>query len=114
MVARVEKAAGKLALDDNIGLESSLYDRVEVTNPNRSVLVKTYWGGEKVGVGDTISMSAVLEGYEGLEVSIRWQYDTGDGQWYDTGSGNNYSFILSADNYFYSWRAVVDVLNIAE
>jgi len=62
-------------------------------------------------LGDTVTLSATLIGYENTIVSVRWQYSTDEKNWVDaTGSGadtTEYSFQISSDNQSTYWRLAV-------
>ena len=99
-------------------LGKPLYQIVDEQNPDRKITIYAYWGDkEYVEVGDTIRLTAKLEGYEGLVYSLRWQtsYET-QGAWVDLqdGTGSSYTFILDDDNYTWFWRVLVDITGVTE
>ena len=66
--------------------------------------------GDSLDFGDTVSLFAVLHGYENTEYDIQWQMNSGDG-WEDIPGANDtsYSFIFTEDNYANDWRVITHV-----
>jgi uncharacterized repeat protein (TIGR02543 family) len=79
----------------------------------KTVQVESDWPEGKLGyVGAKITLSAVLNGYDGLtmgtDYKLQWQYKTTDSDWIDIAGaeGEQYIFILDEINTFYTWRVI--------
>ena len=80
--------------------------------PNRKATLYMSWGSKaKPAMGDRITLSARLEGYDGIEYSLRWQVNSGGGGWQDVpdAAGHTFSFILDEKNIDWLWRVAVDI-----
>lgn len=62
--------------------------------------------------GDTVTLVATLSGYEGLNVSLQWQYSYDGENWFDAEGANalRYSFAVSQEMAGTGWRLAVTVL----
>ena len=60
---------------------------------------------EPVYYGDTITLHSALNGYDGVEATLQWMCDRGNG-WEDVGGANSadYSFTLTEENVDWLWR----------
>jgi len=58
--------------------------------------------------GDMIELEGILIGFEGLEYTVQWQYDCGNG-WQDIDGANEliYRFEANEENLNYQWRLTV-------
>ena len=76
--------------------------------PERSATIQVGASGA-VHYGDSITLTAVLSGYEGVNYTIAWQVRDAGGSWNDISgaSGLNYSFELSPENLDDEWRVLV-------
>lgn len=92
-------------------LEMSLEEIVEETNPDRQVCVKASWENEKLAIGDTLTLTAELTGYDGLSYTIFWQCDKGDGfEDIDIADGHaSIQFVVDEENKLWRWRAGVSI-----
>src|SRR5690606_32318861 len=94
-------------------LGKPLYQIVDEQNPDRKVTIYIYWGDkEYVEIGDTIRLTAKLEGYEGLVYTLNWQNSlSGQGDWQNIAGaeGESYSFTLDEANYTWFWRVAVEI-----
>ena len=83
----------------------------------RSVLVEWLVPEEGLtGVGDTISMKATPVGFDGIEYTIQWQYDAGQG-WVDVaGDELILELVIEEDfaNLLYGWRIVLTPVEVPE
>ena len=67
------------------------------------ILLEASWSGETLGVGDTITLTALCDAC----FVVVWQYMDNQGAWIDTGAkGSVYAYELTEDNYRWLWRAV--------
>ena len=76
---------------------------------------------ETLQLGSIITLTATLEGYEGVEYACRWQYAAADrdgnivGEWQDAEAGTlTMSYELTAANLLTAWRMSVTVLEPAQ
>ena len=76
--------------------------------PERSATILVGASGA-VHYGDSITLTAVLSGYEGVNYTITWQVRDAGGAWNDISgaSGLNYSFELSPESMDDEWRVLV-------
>lgn len=66
--------------------------------------------GDAVMLGETITLSCKLTGFEGLTYKVQWQFNDGSG-WQDMpeATEETYSFAADEDNVSYSWRLAVSL-----
>ena len=61
--------------------------------------------------GDTVTLQATLSGYEGVSVSLQWQYSRDQEHWTDArgngANGTDYSFQINDDTVCTYWRLAV-------
>lgn len=80
---------------------------------NRSVLINMDVPTD-LKLGDTVTLTATLVGYDGLSVSLQWQYSKDGEQWTNaTGEGSDqlvYAFQVSDETANTAWRLGVTVL----
>jgi hypothetical protein len=63
--------------------------------------------GEAIGLGDPITLTAHLEGFEGdSDVTVVWEADKGEG-WQEVGTGLTYQYAAAADSLTWLFRAKV-------
>lgn len=78
--------------------------------PQRSVTIAVNKDLSTLAVGDQITFTALLSGYEGAQVEILWQRLV-DGQWVNTGdTGASLTIEITEENAQSSWRCGVNVL----
>lgn len=67
---------------------------------------------DNLQLGDTVTLVATLTGYEGLNVSLQWQYTFDGEHWFDASGANGmrYSFAVSEDMAGTGWRLAVTIL----
>ena len=67
-------------------------------------------------IGDTAHFRAVMEGYEGLEYTVQWQYSPDQETWYDLpGETNtNMDMVITEENNVVYWRILVYVIDDEE
>ena len=67
--------------------------------------------GKKAKIGETINLKAKLEGFEGLDYTVFWEYSDDGGKTYKTdGQGLTHSVVASEENSGWIWRINV-ILN---
>lgn len=81
--------------------------------PQRSVYVVLRGEPGSFRYGQTVTMEAMMSGFENTSYKITWQYsENGIDEW-TAAKGNNsgtvYSFDLNEENCMYYWRVVVDI-----
>ena len=105
-----EEADAEDALDGEAA-EMLFESIVEATNPDRQVNVVTSWEGDTLAIGDTLTLTAELTGYEGLTYTIFWQCDKGDGfEDIDIADGHaSIQFVVDEENKLWRWRAGVSI-----
>ena len=85
--------------------------------PARGVTVYSslYNNQESIQFGDIINMEAVLENFrDDDECQYQWFYSSDGRKTYimiDGANQKTFDYALDIDNYFYSWRVVVTILN---
>jgi hypothetical protein len=69
---------------------------------------------DKVYFGDTITLYAVLEGYDDVEYTVQWQTSKDDSNWHDISSANSeqYSITITEDNCTDYFRVAVTIIGI--
>lgn len=80
--------------------------------PGRKISIYAKWADmNKLEIGNTITLTAVLSGYEGLVYTQRWQVATEGSNYQDVSGANglSHTFILDEQNYYWSWRIAVDI-----
>ena len=96
----------KAALPENAELIAQIVDEL---NSNRSVDLYASVG-DSLDFGDSITLTAVLNGYDNVEYDIQWQTNSGSG-WEDIpgANGRSYTFTFTESNYANDWRVVTNV-----
>ena len=82
--------------------EEELVEEIE-----RSVSIRVL--GSDFAEGDTVTMEAVLGGYENVSYTLCWEYSVNGGWQTAPGSngGTTYSFMLTQETAQYAWRVTV-------
>lgn len=106
-----EDVEDEAAEDSAETLEMTLEDVVEETNPDRQVKVLASWENEKLAIGDALTLTAELTGYDGLSYTIFWQCDKGSGfEDIDIADGHaSIQFVVDEENKLWRWRAGVSI-----
>ena len=75
----------------------------------RSINVDLSWDVPDPMIGDTAHFKAILNGYEGLEYSMQWQYSLNRNDWIDlTGeTTDTLNVVVTEENNFFYWRIIV-------
>lgn len=81
--------------------------------PQRSVYVVLYGDPGSFKYGQTVTMEAMMSGFENTSYKITWQYSQNGIDEWTTAKGSNggtvYRFDLDKENCMYYWRVVVDI-----
>ena len=78
--------------------------------PERSVFIAVDKALDSLVIGDQVTFTAVLSGYEGAQVQIIWQRQV-NGEWQSTGeTGETLTIQITEENAQSSWRCGVEVL----
>ena len=78
--------------------------------PERSVSIAVDKALDSLVIGDQVTFTAVLSGYEGAQVQIIWQRQV-NGEWQSTGeTGETLTIQITEENAQSSWRCGVEVL----
>lgn len=82
--------------------------------PEPSVTVRAGCDIDNLQIGDELVLIAELNGFDGMEPSIRWQARE-DGQWKDLQgeTGTRLTIEVTRDNAGFAYRAAVDVRAVA-
>ncbi len=83
----------------------------DALNAERSVSVYAAYDGDTLSFGDTVTLIAVLHGYENTTVAIQWQSSADNAGWSDIAGANasTYTFTITESNYRSFWRVAVTV-----
>lgn len=104
--------------DLTLPVEGPVYLRARMAEQPapRLVTVSAAHEGETLRLGDTITLTATLTGYEGLNYTCRWQYAAADrdgnvvGEWQDAqADALSFTYELTEDNLLTAWRMCVTV-----
>lgn len=93
-------------LPDTAVLLAEILDEM---NEERSIEIYISYEGDEVHFGDTVTLYAVLKGYENCEFTVQWQQSK-DNQNYEDIAGQHelsYTFEVTEDNYTDFWRLAV-------
>ena len=78
--------------------------------PQRSVTIASNIPASELALGDTVTLTAVLTGFEGAQVEIVWECQV-DGVWQPSGhTGETMSFVVDMDTAQSAWRVAITVL----
>ena len=75
------------------------------------ITISSDWPLGKAGrVGDRITLTAELSGFENKEYTLRWQYSTDLENWTYVPNANDitYTYTLDETTTHYTWRAVAE------
>ena len=87
-------------------------EAVEATQaPERSVSIQMDVPAN-LQMGDTVTLTATLNGFDGLSVALQWQYSVDGQQWFDAQGATDtvYAFQVSEETSGSMWRLAVTVL----
>ncbi len=79
--------------------------------PERHITVDVTWDVPDPIIGDTAHLTATLEGYEGLQYSMQWQYSPDRITWYDIEGETDTAMdvVVTEENNVVYWRILVYV-----
>ena len=77
----------------------------------RSIQVDVSWDVPDPMIGDTAHFKAILDGYDGLEYTMQWQYSPDDINWHDIPNETNATMdvVVTPENNVVYWRILVYV-----
>ncbi|MEG0050426.1 MAG: hypothetical protein RR865_14825, partial [Clostridia bacterium] len=77
---------------------------------SRSIEITASWKNEQLILGDHVTLTATLHGYESVE-SLQWQMSSDNINWSDVDGANeeSYSYQLNEENCTNYWRISVTV-----
>ena len=80
-------------------------------NEERSIEVYISYEGEEVHFGDSVTLYAILKGYENCEFTVQWQVSPDDLEYTDVAGQNGlvYTFEVTEENYTKYWRIVATI-----
>lgn len=93
-------------LNENLNLYAQWID---VSDGKMVIRIASDWPDGKPGhIGDKITLTAELTGFDGRIYTLQWQYKTNGGDWIDIPEANeiNYTYYLDEINTHYTWRCV--------
>ena len=78
--------------------------------PQRSVTIASNIPASELALGDPVTLTAVLTGFEGAQVELVWECQV-DGVWQPSGhTGETMSFVVDRDTAQSAWRVAITVL----
>ena len=79
--------------------------------PERHITVDIAWDVPDPVIGDTAHFIANLEGYDGLQYTMQWQYSPDDSTWFDLPgeTGQTMDVVITEENNIVYWRILVYV-----
>ena len=104
----------------DLPVQEEVIDMQEILDrdfPNRSVDIIYHLNGkEGITFGDNIYFTAILNGYEGLEYSLNWQYNIGGSDWADIPGEVSENYVLTIDQNNQNWnvRVLVTITGVVE
>ena len=105
------------ALDDEETVAEEENEPESEEKPERHISVEVSWDVPYPVIGDTAHLKANLEGYDGLDYTMQWQYSPDQGKtWNDILGENDYmmNVVVTRENNIYHWRILVYVENDQE
>lgn len=79
--------------------------------PERHITVDVTWDVPDPVIGDTAHFKAIMEGYEGLQYTVQWQYSPDEETWYDipNETSTTMDVVVTPENNIVYWRILVYV-----
>lgn len=83
-------------------------------NAERSISTYAVYDGDTLTFGDTVTLIAVLNGYENLAYDLKWQSSPDDKSWTDVAgeTAASYTFTITEENYTNYWRVAVTITGV--
>ena len=77
--------------------------------PERHITVDVTWDVPDPVIGDTAHFQAIMEGYEGLQYTVQWQYSPDENTWYDIPNETETTMdvVVTPENNIVYWRILV-------
>ena len=77
--------------------------------PERHITVDVTWDVPDPVIGDTAHFKAIMEGYEGLQYTVQWQYSPDENTWYDIPNETETTMdvVVTPENNIVYWRILV-------
>ena len=77
--------------------------------PERHITVDVTWDVPDPVIGDTAHFKAIMEGYEGLQYTVQWQYSPDENTWYDIPNETETTMdvVVTTENNIVYWRILV-------
>ena len=77
--------------------------------PERHITVDVTWDVPDPVIGDTAHFKAIMEGYEGLQYTVQWQYSPDEITWHDIPNETETTMdvVVTPENNIVYWRILV-------
>ena len=107
VVQRPAEEATEVPAEENLAQSTA---PLATPAPQRSVTIASNIPASELALGDTVTLTAVLTGFEGAQVEIVWECQV-DGVWQPSGhTGETMSFVVDMDTAQSAWRVAITVL----
>ena len=107
VVQRPAEEATEVPAEENLAQSAA---PLATPAPQRSVTIASNIPASELALGDTVTLTAVLTGFEGAQVEIVWECQV-DGVWQPSGhTGETMSFVVDMDTAQSAWRVAITVL----
>ncbi len=85
-------------------------------NPRRVTITSSLAAGEPAYAGMEVTLTAHLEGFEGVNYTLQWQFSLDKENWEDMpgATGETYTYELSVETAAYNWRVVATEIAAGE
>ena len=80
----------------------------------RSISTYAVYDGDTLTFGDTVTLIAVLNGYDSLAYDLKWQSSPDNKAWTDVAgeTAASYTFTITEENYTNYWRVAVTITGV--
>ena len=80
----------------------------------RSISTYAVYDGDTLTFGDTVTLIAVLNGYDSLAYDLKWQSSPDNRSWTDVAgeTAASYTFTITEENYTNYWRVAVTITGV--
>ena len=77
--------------------------------PERHITIDVTWDVPDPVIGDTAHFEAIMEGYEGLQYTVQWQYSPDETTWHDMPNETETTMdvVVTPENNIVYWRILV-------
>lgn len=100
-IAMIPTLAEEVEIDDAIVEEvdiildeEQIVPQAEEYEPERHVSIRVSCA-DKVSLGDTVMLYAILEGYEGVDYYLQWQISKDNNNWRDISGANSEKYTIT-------------------